>query len=71
MKPLLNVARTDEELREKQAELEKIQKQYEAEVVLRKELEDKFTKLMEEKNDLFTTLQRVSMVFTVWYHVTA
>ena len=65
MKPLLNVARTDEELREKQAELEKIQKQYEAEVVLRKELEDKFTKLMEEKNDLFTTLQRVSMVFTV------
>lgn len=40
-------------------QLKKVQERFAKEEELRKELEDKLTKLMEEKNELFQSLQSV------------
>ena len=59
MKPLLNVARTEDELREKEVELNRMREKAVKEEQARKEMEEGHTKLIEEKNDLFIQLQRV------------
>ncbi len=59
MKPLLNVARTEDELRQKEDELNKLREKFQKDDAMRKELEESQTQLMEEKNDLFVQLQRV------------
>lgn len=61
VKPLLNVARTEDELRQKEEELNKLRDKLQKEDVMRKELEESQTQLMEEKNELFVQLQRVSV----------
>ena len=60
MKPLLNVARTEDELRQKEEELNKLREKVQRDEVNRKEIEEQQTQLMEEKNNLFIQLQRVS-----------
>ena len=59
VKPLLNVARTEDELRQKEEELNKMREKLSKEEQGRKALEDIKTQLMEEKNQLFVQLQRV------------
>ena len=59
VKPLLNVARTEDELRQKEDELNKLREKFQKDDAMRKELEESQTQLMEEKNDLFVQLQRV------------
>ena len=59
MKPLLNVARTEDELRQKEEELNKLREKVQRDEVGRKEMEEQQTQLMEEKNQLFIQLQRV------------
>ena len=59
MKPLLNVARTEDELREKEKELNSLREKAAKEEQARKEMEENHTKLIEEKNDFFIQLQRV------------
>ena len=61
MKPLLNVARTEDELRQKEEELNKLREKVQRDEASRKEIEEQQTQLMEEKNQLFVQLQRVSM----------
>ena len=65
VKPLLNVARTEDELRQKEEELNKMREKVSKEEQGRKALEDIKTQLMEEKNQLFVQLQRVCGV-CVW-----
>ena len=60
MKPLLNVARTEDELRQKEEELNKLREKVQRDDASRKEIEEQQTQLMEEKNQLFIQLQRVS-----------
>ena len=60
VKPLLNVARTEDELRQKEEELNKLREKVQRDEVNRKEIEEQQTQLMEEKNNLFIQLQRVS-----------
>jgi len=45
-------------------QLKKLQERFAKEEELRKELEEKLTKLMEEKNELFQNLQSVRRVVT-------
>ena len=59
VKPLLNVARTEDELRQKEEELNKLREKVQKEEQMRRELEESQTQLMEEKNELFVQLQRV------------
>lgn len=61
MKPLLNVARTEDELRQKEEELNKLREKVLRDDANRKEIEEQQTQLMEEKNQLFIQLQRVSV----------
>jgi myosin heavy chain 6/7 len=58
VKPLLNVARTEDELRQKEEELNKLREKVQRDEVNRKEIEEQQTQLMEEKNNLFIQLQR-------------
>ena len=60
VKPLLNVARTEDELRQKEEELNKLREKVVKDETARKELEESQTQLMEEKNQLYMQLQRVS-----------
>ena len=60
VKPLLNVARTEDELRQKEEELNKLREKVIKDETAKKELEESQTQLMEEKNKLFIQLQRVS-----------
>lgn len=64
VKPLLNVARTEDELRQKEEELNKLREKALKDENARKELEESQTQLMEEKNQLFIQLQRVSLCIT-------
>ncbi len=57
VKPLLSVARQEDELKAKEEEFNKIKEEKEKEEKLRKELEQQNVKLLQEKNDLFTQLQ--------------
>ena len=59
VKPLLNVARTEDELRQKEEELNKLREKMSRDEQTRKEVEEQQTQLMEEKNQLFIQLQRV------------
>ena len=59
VKPLLNVARTEDELRQKEEELNKLREKMLRDDQTRKEVEEQQTQLMEEKNQLFIQLQRV------------
>ena len=61
VKPLLNVARTEDELRQKEEELNKLREKMVKEEQSRKEMEELQTELIQEKNQLFIQLQRVSM----------
>lgn len=61
VKPLLNVARTEDELRQKEEELNKLREKVQRDEASRKEIEEQQTQLMEEKNQLFIQLQRVSV----------
>ena len=59
VKPLLNVARTEDELRQKEEELNKLREKVIKDENAKKELEESQTQLMEEKNQLYIQLQRV------------
>ena len=54
------MARTEDELRQKEEELNKLREKVQRDEVNRKEIEEQQTQLMEEKNNLFIQLQRVS-----------
>ena len=64
VKPLLNVARTEDELRQKEEELNKLREKVQKDEASRKEIEEQQTQLMEEKNQLFIQLQRVKHAYT-------
>lgn len=55
------MARTEDELRQKEEELNKLREKVQRDEANRKEIEEQQTQLMEEKNQLFIQLQRVSM----------
>ncbi len=57
IKPLLSVARQEEELKEREEEFVKLKESFEKEEKLRKELEEQSSKLLKEKKDLFTALE--------------
>lgn len=57
VKPLLSVARQEDELKAKEEEFAKIKEALEKEEKLRKELEEQNVKLLKEKTDLYTELQ--------------
>ena len=59
MKPLLNVARTEDELRQKEEELNKLREKVVKEDQAKREMEEQLTELIQEKNELFIHLQRV------------
>lgn len=57
VKPLLSVARQEEEIKAREEEFEKLKVAYEKEEKVRKETEDNSLRLVKEKNDLYTELQ--------------
>jgi myosin heavy chain 6/7 len=57
VKPLLNVARIEDELKALEEKLKKEHEAFEKEEKLRKELEVQNVKLLQEKNDLFLQLE--------------
>ena len=57
VKPLLNVARVEDELKALEDKLKKEHEAFEKEEKLRKELETQNVKLLKEKNDLFLQLE--------------
>ncbi|CAF0931345.1 unnamed protein product, partial [Brachionus calyciflorus] len=57
VKPLLSVARQEEELKAREEEFAKLKESFEKEEKLRKELEETNLKLLKEKNELYTQLQ--------------
>lgn len=57
VKPLLNVARVEDELKALEEKLKKEHEAFEKEEKLRKELEVKNVQLLQEKNDLFLQLE--------------
>ncbi|CAG2167136.1 unnamed protein product, partial [Oppiella nova] len=57
VKPLLNVARVEDELKALEEKLKKEHEAFEKEEKLRKELETKNVQLLQEKNDLFLQLE--------------
>ena len=59
VKPLLNVARTEDELRQKEDELNQLRERVIKEEQSRKEIEENMTSIMQEKQELFMQLQRV------------
>ena len=59
VKPLLNVARTEDELRQKEEELNKLREKVVKEDQAKREMEEQLTELIQEKNELFIHLQRV------------
>ncbi len=59
VKPLLNVARSEDELRQKEEELNRLREKIGKEEQTRKELDDQQTAILTEKNELFIQLQRV------------
>ncbi|XP_049273733.1 myosin heavy chain, muscle-like isoform X24 [Rhipicephalus sanguineus] len=61
VKPLLSVARVEDELKELEEKLKKTQEALDKEEKLRKELEDKNVKILQEKNDLFLQLEAERM----------
>jgi len=60
MKPLLNVVKAEDKLREKDAEISEVNKKFEKEEQLRKDYESKCVSLLSEKNNLTLQLQAVS-----------
>lgn len=62
MKPLLNVARQEEEMKAKEEELRDAMSKTQAMVDRIKELEEKLATLSQEKNDLTIQLQAVSLL---------
>jgi len=59
VKPLLNVARSEDELKQKEEELNKMKEKLMKEEQARKEMDEQQTSLLTEKNELFIQLQRV------------
>lgn len=59
VKPLLNVARSEDELRQKEEELNKLREKLLKEEQTRKEIDEQQTAILTEKNELFIQLQRV------------
>lgn len=57
VKPLLNVARVEDELKALEEKLKKEHEAFEKEEKLRKELEGQNVKLLQEKNDLYLQLE--------------
>ena len=57
VKPLLSVARQEEELKAREEEFAKLKETFEKEEKLRKELEEQSSKLLKEKNDLYLQLE--------------
>ena len=57
VKPLLSVARQEDELKAREEEFNKLKESFEKEEKLRKELEETNFKLLKEKNELYTQLQ--------------
>ncbi len=68
MKPLLQVTRTEDDLRAKEEELAKLREKVVKDDLMRKELEESQTTLLEEKNELFIQLQRVCVCVCVCVH---
>ena len=59
------MARTEDELRQKEEELNKLREKAVKDESARKEMEENQTQLMEEKNQLYIQLQRVSLILFV------
>ena len=59
VKPLLNVARSEDELRQKEEELNQLREKLIKEETSRKEMDEQQTELLTAKNELFIQLQRV------------
>lgn len=59
VKPLLNVARSEDELRQKEEELNKLREKLQKEEASKKEMDEQQTELLTQKNELFIQLQRV------------
>ena len=57
VKPMLSMARVEDEMKELEEKLKKASEELEKETKLRKDLEDKNVKLLKEKNDLFLSLE--------------
>lgn len=57
VKPLLSIARAEDDMKKKEEELEKIKEQLMKVEKLKKELEDQNVGLLQAKNDLFLQLQ--------------
>lgn len=62
MKPLLNVARAEDDMKAKIADLEKALAKVKVEEENRKELEARNASVLNEKNELVTLLQTVSLI---------
>merc|ERR1712002_524753 len=57
VQPLLSIARAEDEMKEKEEELKKAMENAVANEEKRKELEEKMTEVLSEKDKLFTDLQ--------------
>lgn len=57
VKPMLSMARVEDEMKELEEKLKKTTEDLEKEQKLRKDLETQNVKLLQEKNDLFLTLE--------------
>lgn len=57
VKPLLSIARAEDEMKRKEEELEKIKEQLVKIEKIKKELEEQNVGLLQAKNDLFLQLQ--------------
>lgn len=60
VKPLLNVARTEDELRQKEEELNALREKVIKEEQLRREIEESQTELIQEKHQMLIQMERVS-----------
>ena len=68
VKPLLNVARTEDELRQKEEELNRLREKVVKEEQLRREIEEMQTELIQEKHQLLIQMERVRVLGHT-YHV--
>lgn len=63
VKPLLSVARQEEEFKAKEEEFNKLKENFEKEEKIRKELEEQNVKILKEKNDLYLQLEAEKVIF--------
>ena len=65
VKPLLSVARQEEELKAREEEFARLKEAFEKEEKLRKDFEEQSSKLLKEKNDLYLQLEAEKVSFGI------